>query len=218
MSQRMRVKKRDGTYVPVRLDEITDRITPLCEDLDQKFIDPVKITLEVVEKIDDGISTSHLDSFTAEICHAKAIEHPHFNVLASRLIISDHQKNVQILANLKFSQVCHLLYTNTDQLGDQCPMISDELYEISQVNKDTIDNLVVNDRDFLLDYFGFKTLAKSYLLRVGGKIVETPQHMFMRLALGIHGKIKTIEKRDGQEFEKIYEPNYDLVEETYDLI
>lgn len=214
---KMRVKKRDGTLVPVRLDEITDRIASLTKDLDEKIIDPVKITLEVVEKIHDGISTSLIDSFTAEICHTKSIEHPHFNVLASRLIIGDHQKTVQITANLKFSEVCKLLYTNTDQLGEPCPLISDELYTMSQEYKDIIDNMIVNERDFLLDYFGFKTLAKSYLLRLAGKVVETPQHMFMRVALGIHGKFKFVDKF-GDGVEKVLEPDFELVKETYDLL
>jgi ribonucleoside-diphosphate reductase alpha chain len=254
---RMRVKKRDGTLVPVRLDEITDRIASLSKDLDQKVIDPVKITLEVVEKIHDGISTSLIDSFTAEICHSKAIEHPHFNVLASRLIIGDHQKTIQITANLKFSEVCKLLYTNTDQLGEQSPLISDEMYEMSQENKDLIDNMIDDKRDFLLDYFGFKTLTKNYLLKVAGKVVETPQHMFMRVALGIHGKfklpptaltvklnkivqelansnipeeelkakaVKMLEIATGRTTDfkldegKLYEADFDLVKETYDLL
>lgn len=212
MSQtKMKVKKRDGTLVPVRLDEITDRIASLSKDLDEKVIDPVKITLEVVEKIQDGISTSNIDSFTAEICHSKAIEHPHFNILASRLIIGDHQKTIQIMANLKYSQVCQLLYNNTDQLGEPCPIISEEIYKMSQENKDIIDNMIVDNNDFLFDYFGFKTLTKSYLLRVANKIVETPQHLFMRTALGIHGRFKF---QDGT----VIEPDYDLVKETYDLM
>lgn len=186
----MKVKKRDGTLVPVRLDEITDRIASLSNELDQKIIDPVKITLEVVEKIHDGISTSLIDSFTAEICHSKSIEHPHFNVLAGRLIIGDHQKNIQIMTDLKFSEVCKLLHSNTDQLGAHSPLVSDELLLMCQENKDLIDGMIVNERDFLLDYFGFKTLTKNYLLRISGKVVETPQHMFMRVALGIHGKFK----------------------------
>lgn len=208
---KMRVKKRDGTFIPVRLDEITDRIASLSKDLDQKVIDPVKITVEVVEKIHDGIPTSHIDSFTAEICHTKAIEHPHFNTLASRLIISDHQKTIHIMTDLKFSEVCKLLNTNTDQLGEHSSLISDELFSVSQEFKDVIDNMIDNERDFLLDYFGFKTLVKSYLLKIGGKVVETPQHMFMRVALGIHGKFK---------FDNgvILEPNFELIKETYDLL
>lgn len=206
----MRVKKRDGTLVPVRLDEITDRISSLCYDLDQTVIDPVKITLEVVEKIHDGISTSSIDSFTAEICHVKSIEHPHFNILASRLIISDHHKNILITANMKFSQVCQILYNNTDQLNEPSPLISDELYKVSQEYKDIIDNMIVDERDFLFDYFGFKTLCKSYLLKVADEVIETPQHMWMRVALGIWGQIKVDDV--------ILEENFDLVKETYDLL
>lgn len=217
----MKVKKRDGAFVPVRLDEITDRITSLIQDLDQRIIDPVKITLDVVEQIYDGIPTSLIDSFTAGICHMKSVEHHHFNILASRLIIGDHQKTVQIVAGLKFSEVCKLLYSNTDQLGEHSPLISDELYSMSQEYKEIIDNMIVNDRDFLLDYFGFKTLAKSYLLRISEKPVETPQHMFMRVALGIHGKFKypdTVGTNGEVIPGRTLEPDFDLIKETYDLL
>jgi ribonucleotide reductase alpha subunit len=207
----MKVKKRDGTLVPVRLDEITDRIAKLSSDLDQTIVDPVKITLEVVEKIHDSISTSVLDTFTAEICHSKSMIHPDFNILASRLIISDHHKNVLIMAKMKFSKVCELLYTNTDQLGELSPLISDELYAMSQEYSDLIDEIIDHERDFNLDYFGFKTLRRGYLLRVGDKVVETPQHMFMRVALGMHGNLLA---QSGKE----YKVDFDLVKETYDLL
>lgn len=127
----MRVKKRNGEYEKVKLDEITARIELLSGDLDENIIDPVRITIEVVEKITDGMSTSNIDSFVAEICHSKGITHPHYNVLASRLIISDHHKNNLIAANAKFSQVCQLLYNNTDQLGKPSPLVSEELYQLS---------------------------------------------------------------------------------------
>lgn len=207
----MKVKKRDGTLVSVRLDEITDRITSLCWDLDPKVVDPVKITIEVIEKMNDNISTSQLDTFAAEICHQKSMIHPHFNTLASRLIISDHHKNCKIDADLKFSNVCKLLYSNLDQLCNPCPLISDELYSLSQEYAEVIDNMIDNNRDFLFDYFGFKTLYRGYLLKYNGKVIETPQHMWMRVALGLHGRIKT---QDG----KIYEHNFDLIKETYDLL
>lgn len=207
----MKVKKRDGTLVPVRLDEITDRITNLCNDLDIKVVDPMKITIEVIEKMKDNMSTSELDTHAAEICHAKTMLHPHFNVLASRLIVSDHHKNCKIEADLKFSNVCKILYNNLDQVGKQSPLISHELYEMSQTHSDIINNMVVDDRDFLFDYFGFKTLYNSYLIKCNGKVIETPQHMIMRNALGHWGKVKTQEG-------KIYEHNFDRVKETYDLI
>jgi ribonucleoside-diphosphate reductase alpha chain len=207
----MRVKKRDNTLVPVRFDEITDRITSLSEDLDKSVIDPARITIEVVEKIQDCMSTSLIDSFTAGICHVKYMDHPDFNTLAGRLIISDHHKNISIEANMKYSKVCKILYNNTDQLGEHSPLISDELYELSQEHAELIDGMIDDERDFKLDYFGFKTLYNSYLLKVAGKVIETPQHLFMRVALGIWGRIKT---EDGT----LYEPDFKLVKETYDLL
>jgi ribonucleoside-diphosphate reductase alpha chain len=176
----------------------------------------VKITIEVVSKIHDSIETSLLDSFTAEICHAKIIEHPHFGVLASRLLISDHHKQCKILTDLKFSNLCKTLNENLDQLGKPSPLISEELHNISQEHADLIDSMIVHDRDFLLDYFGFKTLYKSYLMKSNGKVVETPQHMFMRVALGMHGNIKTKDK-DSLIMNQ-YKVNFDLVKETYDLL
>lgn len=223
----MRVKKRDGTLVSVSLDAITDRIKSMCTDLDPSVIDPVKITIEVVEKIHDGISTSSIDSCVAEICHSRSIEHPHFNTLASRLIVGNHQKDIQVAADLKFSEVCKILYTNTNQLGKHSPLISQELHTMSQVDKNIIDNMVVHERDFLLDYFGFKTLQKGYLLKIDNKVIETPQHMFLRTALGIHGLLKIV-KRDvngnelvdesGNVVSELIQPNYELVKETYDLL
>jgi ribonucleoside-diphosphate reductase alpha subunit len=207
----MKVKKRNGTLVRVRLDEITDRIASLSEDLDSTVIDPVKITIQLVEEIVEGISTSKIDTFAAGICHDKSIIHPHFNTLAGRLAISDHHKNNLILANMKFSQVCHLLYHNKDQLGEPAPLINEQLYELSQTKSDLIDNMIDYDRDFLIDYFGFQTLLKSYLIRIGDKIVETPQHLFMRVALGIWGNIKTVSG-------KFYEADFDRIKETYDLL
>lgn len=205
----MRVKNRNGELVPVRLDEITDRITKLSYGLDTTIIDPVKITLELADKIYDGISTSVIDSFAAEICHSKVAEHPHFNILASRLIVSDHHKNIEIMANMKFSQVCELLYNNTDQLGNISPLISDNLYKVVTKYKNVINDMVVNERDFSFDYFGFKTLYKMYLKKVGKKVVETPQHMLMRNAIGLHGQLNENGELTNEDFFKI--------QETYDL-
>lgn len=207
----MKVKKRNGALVPVRLDSITDRISQFIDDLDKTVIDPVKITFEVVEKLYDGIPTSVIDTFAAEICHSKTIEHPHFNILASRLLIDDHHKNLSIKSELSFSNICTLLYNSTDQLGEHCPLISEELFQFSQQYKEEINSMIDLKRDFLFDYFGFKTLQKGYLLKIENKIVETPQFMFMRVALGIWGSIKT---RDGT----VFEPDFDAIKKTYDLM
>lgn len=220
----MRVKKRNGEYEKVKLDEITARIELLSGDLDENIIDPVRITIEVVEKITDGMSTSNIDSFVAEICHSKGITHPHYNVLASRLIISDHHKNNLIAANAKFSQVCQLLYNNTDQLGKPSPLVSEELYQLSQEYASVIDDMIDNDRDFLLDYFGFKTLHKAYLLKIGDKVIETPQQMFMRVAIGLWGNVKvyhTYRNKKGlicRKENKVLELDLDKIKETYDLL
>ena len=202
------VTKRDGSLVKVSFDAIIDRIDNMSEDL---YIDSIEIAKEVISKFENGISTSKIDSFTSQICHNKILEHPDFNVLAGRLIISDHQKNNEIMTGMKFSKVCDILYNNKDQLNELSPLISDELYEASQEQSELIEEMIDNDRDFLLDYFGFKTLYKAYLLKTGGQVVETPQHMFMRTALGIWGKVETEEG-------KIFEPDMDRVKETYDCL
>jgi ribonucleotide reductase alpha subunit len=204
----MKVKNRNGDLIPVRLDEITDRITKLSYGLDMNVIDPVKITLELTDQIYNGIPTSVIDSFAASICHSKSVEHPHFNILASRLIISDHHKNIDILANMQFSQVCELLYNNTDQLGNLSPLISERMYKIIKKYGNVINSMIVHERDFDFDYFGFKTLYKGYLLKAGGVVVETPQHMLMRVAIGIHGKI--------DENGEVSEETFAEIKDTYD--
>jgi ribonucleotide reductase alpha subunit len=205
----MRVKNRNGELVPVRLDEITDRITKLSYGLDSAVIDPVKITLELADKIFDGISTSVIDSFAAEICHSKVVDHPHFNILAGRLVVSDHHKNIEIIADMKFSQTCYLLYNNTDQLGNISPLVSHNLYKAVTKYKNVFNDMVVDDRDFSFDYFGFKTLYKMYLKKVGKVVVETPQHMLLRNAIGLHGKLNESGELTDDDFSKI--------KETYDL-
>lgn len=209
LNLKMRVKNRNGELVPIRLDEITDRVTKLSYELDMSIIDPVKITLELADKIYDGISTSIIDSFAAEICHSKVAEHPHFNILAGRLVVSDHHKNIEIMASMKFSQVCDLLYNNTDQLGNISPLISHNLHKAVVKYKNIFDDMIVDDRDFNFDYFGFKTLYKMYLKKVGKVVVETPQHMLMRNSIGLHGKLN--------ENGELTDEDFNNIKETYDL-
>ena len=187
------VKKRDGTLVPVRVDDITDRLDAMCNvppELDL-VIDPFQITQEVVAKIHDGISTTEIDTFTADICANKAISHPHYGVLAARLVVSDNHKNIKCTTGLLFSEAVEALYNNKDQLNRQSPLISEEIYQLTKSHTKEINDMIDLERDFLLDFFGFKTLHKGYLLRIktdkGPQIVETPQHMFLRVSLGIHG-------------------------------
>jgi ribonucleoside-diphosphate reductase alpha chain len=190
----MQVIKRNGSHVNVRFDEITDRISSMCNEL--TTLDPAKISQEVGSRVIDGITTSELDQLTGKLCASKITIHPEYGVLASRLVIDDHQKN----SDRNFSDVCRNLYYNKDQLEEHCPLINNEVFEISKNYNKELSEIIDHNRDYLIDYFGFKTLERSYLLKIDDKCVETPQHMWMRVSLGIHGN------------------NIIKVKETYDLM
>ena len=190
------VIKRDLTEVPVRFDEITDRLAELCdtEPVLDFCINPFEITQDVIERIRDGITTSEIDNFTAEIC-ANNMKHPDYGNLASRLVVSSHHKNIQCSTGILFSEVVKTLYNNTDNNNQSCPLVNDQIYDDSKDG--SLDNIIDLKRDFLLDFFGFKTLMNSYLLKLNKKqkngsrilvTVEGPQHMFLRVALAIHQK------------------------------
>lgn len=191
------VKKRNGDLVPIRVDEITDRINSLCEmkpELDSS-IDPFEITQKVVAMIKSDISTSEIDTFTAEICIAKVMEHYHYGILAARLVIDDHHKTLSKIGVNKFSDCIEKLHKNIDDNGNHCSIISDLIYNFVMENKDFVDSIPKLENDFLFDYFGFKSMQKNYLLKVNeinetkeekGVIVECPQYMFLRVALAIH--------------------------------
>ena len=182
----MKVKKRDGTLTDVRFDEITDRIKNLCPGLENE-IDPVIITKDITARIRDGITTSELDNLAAEICAVKAIQHPDYGKLSGRILVNDHQKNVKHNYPTFSTAMCYL-YNNKDSNGIESPLISTELYNlVVGSNEELINQLVKHDRDFLIDYFGMKTLLKSYLLKRDDKVIETPQYMWLRVSLGIHG-------------------------------
>ena len=180
----MKVLKRNGTLADVRFDEITDRIAKLCTGLDS-CIDPVTITQDISRSIHDGITTSELDQLTAEFCAVKALKHPDYGTLAARIAINDHQKNVLHYCP-NFIDSINGLWGNYDKHGKHIPLISKDIYDICERNQEFLNQMIRHDRDFDLDYFGFKTLHKSYFLRNGKKILETPQYMFLRVSLGIH--------------------------------
>jgi len=180
----MKVLKRNGTLADVRFDEITDRIAKLCTGLDS-CIDPVTITQDISRSIHDGITTSELDQLTAEFCAVKAMKHPDYGILASRIAINDHQKNVLHYCPT-FIDSINGLWGNYDKHGKHIPLISNEVYEICDRNQEFLNQMIRHDRDFDIDYFGFKTLHKSYFLRNGKKILETSQYMFLRVSVGIH--------------------------------
>lgn len=183
----MFVTKRNGTREKVQFDKITSRISKLIHGLDG-IIDPPMITQKIISRIYSGIKTTELDELSSQVCMGMIIDHPDFGILGSRLIISNHQKNTAS----NFLQVTSDLMDNRDVNGNAAPLISNPVFEIIKTFSTEIEEMIDYDRDYLIDYFGFKTLERSYLLKVyNGKektIVERPQHLFMRVAIGIHGK------------------------------
>lgn len=177
----MRVVKRDGTVEAVSFDKVLRRIELLCKNLDG--VDPHSVAQKVCSRIYDGVKTSELDELAAQMCSSMISDHPDYGVLAARIIVSNHQKNT----SPSFSETVSSLYHAKDVHGKASPLVTQELYDIVQAHKEKLNSIMDYDRDFLFDYFGFKTLERAYLMRVDGKVVERPQHMWMRVALGIHG-------------------------------
>jgi len=177
----MRVQKRDGSFEDVSFDKVLRRIRTFCHDL--KGVDADTLAQQVCSRIYDGVETSKLDELAAMICSSMLTDNPDYGILSARIAISNHQK----ATSPSFSETMYLLYHHKDIHGKHSPLISDELWEIVKTHKEKINSVLDYDRDFYFDYFGFKTLERSYLMRVKGKVVERPQHMLMRVALGIHG-------------------------------
>jgi ribonucleoside-diphosphate reductase alpha chain len=178
----MLVVKRDGKTESVKFDKITARIQKLCYGLDPT-VEPVKVAMKVIEGIYDGVTTSELDNLAAEVAASLTTTHPEYALLASRIAVSNLHKNTQ----KSFSKTMELLYTYIDpKTGKKAPLLAEDVHEIIQKNSEVLDSTIIYDRDFGYDYFGFKTLERSYLLKLNGKVAERPQHMLMRVAIGIH--------------------------------
>ena len=178
----MYVIKRDGRKEPVKFDKITARVKKLCYGLNP-IVQPEMVAMKVIEGLFDGVSTSELDNLAAEVAASKTIEHPDYALLASRISVSNLHKNTK----KSFSDTIEDLYTYIDPItGENASLIADDVYQIVQDNAEYFDSHIIYDRDFKYDYFGFKTLERAYLLRLDGQIVERPQHMLMRVAVGIH--------------------------------
>ena len=178
----MYVVKRDGHNEPVMFDKITDRIKKLCYGLND-LVDAVKVTMRVIEGLYDGVTTSELDNLAAETAASMTISHPDYAQLAARIAISNLHKNT----NKSFSETMKEMYFYVNPRTNQkAPLLSDEVHEAIQANAEFLNSHIIYNRDFNYDYFGFKTLERSYLLKINGKIVERPQHMLMRVAVGIH--------------------------------
>ena len=179
MAETMYVIKRTGEREEVSFDKCLKRMQKLSKDLK---INPVEVAQLIITQIYDGVETMKLDELAAEICAAKTTIHPDYGRLASRIIISNHHKNT----SPSYSEVVQQLWDNKDVLGKPFPLINERLYKMVMENKEKINATIDYEKDFTYDYFGFKTLERAYLKRVYGKIVERPQHMLMRVSLGIH--------------------------------
>jgi ribonucleoside-diphosphate reductase alpha subunit len=186
----MRVTKRNGELEEIFFDKILLRVKKLCVEANITTINHASLVIKVIDQLYDKIPTKKIDELTAEQCASLSTQHPDYNTLAGRIIVSNHHKNT----NNKFSEVMKSLYYYVNPINNTAsPIVSDKLWDIVSNNVDLFDKLIVNDRDYLIDYFGFKTLEKAYLFKVGESIVERPQYMWLRVSIGIHGNnIKNI--------------------------
>lgn len=179
----MHVIKRDGRKELVHFDKITSRISKLCYGLDTEWVDSVVVAQKVCMGVYKGVTTSELDELAAETAAHLTSEHPDYGILAARICISNLHKNTQKV----FSEVIKALYTYVHPItGESASLIDEKVYDFIQKNVDVLNSAIVYDRDFCYDYFGFKTLERSYLLKLGKRVVERPQHMIMRVSCGIH--------------------------------
>lgn len=178
----MYVLKRDGRKEEIMFDKITARVKKLCYGLNE-LVDPLKVAMRVIEGLYDGVTTSELDNLAAEVAATMTTAHPDYARLAARISVSNLHKNTK----KTFSEVMHDLYTYVNpRTGKDAPLLSDEVYNVIIENKEKLDSTIIYNRDFGYDYFGFKTLERSYLLKLNGVIAERPQHMLMRVSIGIH--------------------------------
>lgn len=181
----MLVLKRDGHRESVKFDKITARIEKLCYGLDPKFVNPVEVAMKVINGLYDGVSTQELDNLAAEIAATMTTRHPDFAKLAARIAVS----NLHKVTSKSFTNTMKRLYQYVDpKTGQNAPLISKETWKVIHDNAAELDEAIINDRDFGYDYFGFRTLERSYLMKIDGRVVERPQHLLMRVAVGIHGE------------------------------
>lgn len=181
----MLVVKRDGHRESVKFDKITARIEKLCYGLETNFVNPVEVAMKVINGLYDGVSTQELDNLAAEIAATMITKHPDFAKLAARIAVSNLHKTT----SKSFSNTMKRLYQYIDpKTGENAPLISKDTWRVIKANAAELDAAIIYDRDFSYDYFGFKTLERSYLMKMDGKVVERPQHLLMRVAVGIHAE------------------------------
>lgn len=197
----MQVIKRDGRREEVSFDKITARLKKLSYGLDTQYVNMIDIAKKVIVGLYDGVTTVELDNLAAETAATMATIHPDYALLAARIAVSNLHKETE----KSFHKVVEALYHYVDpKTGERAGLIGDETFAVITKYKDQLDSAIIYDRDFDFDYFGFKTLERSYLMRMNGKVVERPQHLFMRVAVGIHG----------EEIEKAIE-TYNLMSERW---
>ena len=180
--EEMFVIKRNKEKETVSFDKILQRIKNTGAEVNI-YVNYTALAMKVIDQLYDGITTTQIDEVTADQCASLSSTHPDYNTLAGRIIISNHQKNTMS----SFTQVISVLYQFKDKHDITSPLVSPDLYEFVMKNHEELDGMINNSRDYLIDYFGFKTLERAYLMKCGNKIVERPQHMWMRVAIGIHG-------------------------------
>jgi hypothetical protein len=180
----MRVTKRNGALEDISFDKILNRIKKLGQEADIK-INYSSLTMKVIDQLFDKIETTKIDELAAEQCASLSTQHPDYGTLASRIVVSNHQKNTDPL----FSNVMMMLYNFENIQKKNIPLVSQKLWDFVNNNSVELNEMIDHNRDYLIDYFGFKTLERSYLFRVNNIVVERIQHMWMRVAVGIHGDL-----------------------------
>ena len=182
LEQEMKVLKRNGKYENIGFDKILKRVKSIGIECGIK-LNYTTFVMKVIDQLYDGIPTTKIDELTAEQCAALSVQHPDYNTLAGRIVISNHHKNT----GSSFFSVMKKLYEFTDIHNKQHSIVSSEFFSIVEKHKTEFDDMIVHDRDYLIDYFGFKTLERAYLMKYNNVIVERPQYLWLRVAIGIHG-------------------------------
>ena len=180
----MRVTKRNGQLEDIAFDKILNRIKKLGHEAGIQ-INYSSLAMKVIDQLYDKISTTKIDELAAEQCASLSTQHPDYGTLASRIVVSNHQKNT----NPSFVNVMESLYYFKNIHGKNMPLVSQNLWDFTKKYFEKLDEMIIHDRDYLIDYFGFKTLERAYLFKLNNVIVERIQHMWMRVAIGIHGDI-----------------------------
>lgn len=204
----MKVLKRNGEFEYLSFDKILNRIRKLGQEANI-HINYQSLVMKVIDQLHDNIPTSKIDELAAEQCAVMSTNHPDYALLAARIVVSNHQKNT----DPSFSNVMQSLYQFTDVHDNHYPLVCEELYAFVKKHKKTLDAMIQHDRDYLIDYFGFKTLDRAYLFKLGDKIIERPQHMWMRVSIGIH--CFSNKYCDEEECIRLVKETYDLMSQKY---